>query len=188
MTEPATIADRKWALIQIRRWYEIADNPLYVWEAIAVCLDADEQIALPKWCVDYLRRTAANIYKLYCGRDFRSSVTPLPKISPDRALKLVPNALSFVRQGKRNAFASTSVDREDMSAAIGEIHGFGHADKIERKRSVSPGVPRDGELGGRSAFLTSRAKLPDELLTSREAGGACDSSLVPSFSGKGVAQ
>jgi hypothetical protein len=38
------------ALNRTQRWYEQTKNPIYVWEAIAWCLEADEPQSLPRWC------------------------------------------------------------------------------------------------------------------------------------------
>jgi hypothetical protein len=105
------------ALNRTQRWYEQTKNPLYVWEAIAWCLEADEPQSLPRWCLDYIKVTAANLHSLACGVDFR-----LPpgsaKISSDQAVKLIASALCLCKQRKRNAFAALLVDRDDMRAGL----------------------------------------------------------------------
>jgi hypothetical protein len=117
-TQPESAA-RQETLDRVHRWYEQTKNPLYVWEAITRCLHADEQLVLPDWCVDYLRGAATNLYRLSCGLDFRDPPGPATKtISSDHALKLVSNALSLSKQGKRNAFASLLAHRDDMRLVV----------------------------------------------------------------------
>jgi hypothetical protein len=101
-------------LVFTSRWYEETKNPLYVWQAMNECFHAEEP--LPDWCLDYLKDAAQNLYSLSCGVDFRTGKTA-EKISPDEAVKLVTNALSISRQGKKNAFASLRVDAADARAA-----------------------------------------------------------------------
>ena len=67
--EPAM---RQYALDTLYNWYNETDNPLYVWEALSVCLSDDERLDLPDWCLHYLRSAAGNLYKLSRGFDFRS--------------------------------------------------------------------------------------------------------------------
>jgi hypothetical protein len=54
----------------------------YAWEAIAWCLEADEPQSLPRWCLEYIKVTAANLHSLACGVDFRD---PAKKITSDQA-------------------------------------------------------------------------------------------------------
>jgi hypothetical protein len=122
----------------MKRQYEQTKNPLYVWEAISCCLRADEQRSLPDWCLAYLRDTAANLYGLACGVDFREPGKNI-NISSDQALKLTARALSISKQGKRNAFASLRFDCTDMRHAL-TAHYYGPdagVSDIERSRSTT---------------------------------------------------
>jgi hypothetical protein len=55
-SEPGAAAAREATLERLRRWYQQTKNPLYIWEAIARCLHADNPPAVPDWCLDYLRK------------------------------------------------------------------------------------------------------------------------------------
>jgi hypothetical protein len=117
-----------------RRGYEQTKNPLYVWQAMNECFHAGEP--LPDWCLDYLKGAAQNLYSLSCGVDFRDREAA-EKISPDEAFKLVTNALSISKQGKKNAFASLRVDAEDSRAA-GDDYFRGRGACVERLTTGSP--------------------------------------------------
>ena len=106
------------ALDRARNWYEQTANPLYVWEAMAWCLNAEEPKSIPDWCLPYLRVAATNLYRLYCGIDFREVTKP---IEPNEAPKLVPEALAISRQGT-NMFAKILKDRDDSRAALDEMY------------------------------------------------------------------
>jgi hypothetical protein len=134
--EPAM---RQYALDTLYNWYNETDNPLYVWEALSVCLSDDERLDLPDWCLHYLRSAAGNLYKLSRGFDFRSPAGTPEKISSDKAHKLVSNALSLSKQGKRNAFASLWLDRDDVRSAITETkYGHDGVPGITKRRSIEP--------------------------------------------------
>jgi hypothetical protein len=132
------------ALNRTQRWYEQTKNPLYVWEAIAWCLHADEQRSLPDWCLAYLRDTAANLHSLACGVDFRD---PAKKITSDQAFKLTSNALSLARQGKKNAFASQRRDGDNMRAAL-DKHYHGRDSEVAKIKQNST-IARRIALGNR---------------------------------------
>jgi hypothetical protein len=131
------------ALNRTQHWYEQTKNPLYVWEAITRCLHADEPPSLPGWCLGYLRDTAKNLHSLACGVDFRErqeAGSAIKKISSDQAFKLTSNALSLARQGKKNAFASLRVDRDDTRAWLDD-HYYGRdagAPEIQMLRNLTP--------------------------------------------------
>jgi hypothetical protein len=125
------------ALNRTQRWHERRKNPLYVWEAITRCLEADEP--LPDWCLAYLRDTAANLHSLACGVDFRErqeAGLAIKKISPEQAVKLIANALGLSKQGKRNAFASLLVDRDDTRAWLDDLYS-----RRKKKLTKVAGVP-----------------------------------------------
>jgi hypothetical protein len=133
------------ALDRTQNWYEQTKNPLYVWETIAWCLGADEPPSLPDWCLAYLRDTAANLHCLACGVDFRD---PAKEISSDQAFKLTSNALSLSRQGKKNAFASLRVDRDDTRAWL-DKHYYGRdsdVSKIKQNTTTSRRIARGKRL------------------------------------------
>src|SRR5664279_1244538 len=98
---------------RLRHWYELTQNPLYVWEAIAQALKSNVP-TIPSWCIPYLREAAVNLTQLASVRE-RFGVSP--KISPKQAMRQVPKALSLSRQGKRNAFADLLIDRRDADDA-----------------------------------------------------------------------
>src|SRR5258708_987132 len=101
------------ALKDRQRWFEESHNPLYAWEAIYICLENNEEISLPLWCREYLCMAAKNLCQLSYGRDLREGASR-EKISPDRAMKLVANALSLSKQEKRSSSASVMQDKKDM--------------------------------------------------------------------------
>jgi hypothetical protein len=104
-------AARLEALARLQHQYDETKNPLYVWEAIACCLLADNPLTIPDWCLNYLRKAATNICRLSCGRDFHY---PESKLSTDQAFGLVAGALLLSEQGQRNAFARLLKDRDDQ--------------------------------------------------------------------------
>lgn len=127
---------------RLRHWYEQTQNPLYVWEAIAEGLNADEP-SIPDWCIPYLREAAVNLTHLAASvRDIRED----EGASSDHAMQSVSQALSLSRQGKRNAFANLPIDRRDADEAWHSltdhpiiapfIHKLG-LKWIEEKRNVS---------------------------------------------------
>ena len=94
-------------------WYQLTQNPLYAWEAIAEALAADVPTT-PDWCIPYLREAAVNMTNLAAVRErYRTS----PEVSPKQAMQKAPKALSLARQGKRNAFADLIIDRRDADDA-----------------------------------------------------------------------
>jgi hypothetical protein len=149
------------ALNRTQNWYDKTKNPLYVWEAITRCLCADEPPSLPGWCLDYLRDTAKNLHSLACGVDFRErqeAGSAIKKISPNQAFKLISNALSLSRQGKKNAFASLHVDLEDTRGWLDDLHygrGAG-ALKIQMLRNVTPESARRKIARGKRLNVVKR--------------------------------
>jgi hypothetical protein len=138
------------ALIRTHNWYEETGNPLYAWEAIVWCLNAEEPQSLPDWCTSYLRDTAENLYRLSCGKDFRDPSSG-ERISPDKAAKLVSNALSISRQGK-NAFASLLRDRDDSRSALAAAYhgpGAGVAETAWSRNVTSDSAKRRVKRGNR---------------------------------------
>jgi hypothetical protein len=150
---------RQETLDRIQRWYEETQNPLYVWEAIARCLYADEQPAFPDWCLDYLRGAAANLYRLSCGLDFRMpSGTAAKNISPKDAINLVSEAFSLSKQGK-NAFAKLR-DNVDTMRIVNRCRDYGSWDKlvpeIEKQWNVTPKSARDRAARGKRLLRVKR--------------------------------
>jgi hypothetical protein len=128
-------AARLEALARLQHQYDETKNPLYAWEAIVCCLLADNPLTIPDWCLNYLRETAANIYRLSCGRDFRH---PESKLSTDRAFELVAEALSLSKQGKRNAFAALLKDQDDQRDINSVMfYGEGMFEQIAERRNVT---------------------------------------------------
>lgn len=129
-------------LARLRHWYDETQNPLYAWEAIALCLHNDDPPAIPDWCVPYLRDVAGNIFALTRRADFRRRGAT-EKLSDSEALRLIPEALQLVSKGSRNAFASMVKDRDDMRDANTVMWNFkpdpeDPLEKIARRRSISP--------------------------------------------------
>lgn len=150
------------ALDRTQKWYEQTQNPLYVWEAITWCLQAEERQSLPDWCIDYLRDTATNLYRLSCGVDFREPGSSDREIvSSDEALKLVLNALSLSEQGKKNAFASLQVDQIDARSALDEIY-YGPDECTARlvKRNITPKSARRHARRGMRLLDVKRKTSP----------------------------
>jgi hypothetical protein len=140
-------------LDRLRHWYEQTKNPLYAWEAIARCLNADERPSLPEWCIPYLREAATNLCRLSWGQDFRKPTRS--KISTHKAAALVPNALSFSRQGQKNVFAMLHDDRDTMRDAL-DLHyhkkiGASLLQEIKRRRNVE--IDRAGRIIARGRRL-----------------------------------
>jgi hypothetical protein len=94
-------------LDRLRHWHRVTGNPLYAWEAIALCLHRDDPPAVPDWCVPCLREAAGAIFDLTRRRD----------LSGKQATASVAAALGLVSQGKKNAFARMADDRAAMKDA-----------------------------------------------------------------------
>jgi hypothetical protein len=126
---------------RLRHLYVQTKNPLYVWEAIYQSLSADEPI-IPRWCIPYLHKTAYKLKQLASGHDFKlAPKRGLPWITPDQAMQLVPAALAFSTQGKRNAFAALRSDRRNMdearNASRNALFNELALKSIEKKRTVT---------------------------------------------------
>jgi hypothetical protein len=128
-------------LPSLERWHRETRNPLYAWEAIALCLNADPAEPIPTWCVPYLADAAGNITDLAwgCGQG---------RIKPDAAGAAIGKALGLSRQGF-NAFTKICRDREAMRAALDESYGHAAAEAILRKRSISTDRARRIVTGGK---------------------------------------
>lgn len=110
-------------------------NPLYVWEAIAMCHEPDHpSIPLPEWCVAYLIDVSSRLLTLAILRDPKTHPPPQPgesraaawariepwlarQLRPAQALARVPWALDFSRPGW-NAFQERSREIDEISAAF----------------------------------------------------------------------
>jgi hypothetical protein len=125
-------------LARLRHWYAQTNNPLYAWEAIACCLPTDDPIAIPDWCLDYLRSASMNIFCLSRRQDFRAPNSPAGQLSAQQAVDLIPHALALSKQGKLNAFESLLKDRDIMRDANSVLfYGEGAIEEIETRRSVT---------------------------------------------------
>ena len=45
----------------LQGWHEQTRNPLYVWQAMARCLNATPPAPIPDWCIPYLAEAADNL-------------------------------------------------------------------------------------------------------------------------------
>jgi hypothetical protein len=124
-------------LARLQHWHAETNNPLYAWEAIACCLNADDPIPIPDWCLDYLRSASINIFRLSRHQDFRVPDSPAGKLSTEQVIKLIPEALALSKQG-HSAFASLLKDRDIMRDANSVLfYGEGAIDEVETRRNVS---------------------------------------------------
>jgi len=127
-------------------WWTKTNNPLHVWRVVAICLNAEPRLAIPDWCLPYLADAAANIDTLMRGRDFRGE---RPQLTPQKACTLAAEALGFVRQGKKSAFAEIKEDTALQRHALNAELGCDALADIRQERNVS---------GDRAARLLSRGK------------------------------
>jgi hypothetical protein len=88
-------------------------NPLFVWEAIARCLNAEPRQPVPEWCLPYLAKAANDLTLLgwAAGRG---------EITTTKARNETAKALGLVRQGSKNAFARLVEDGRLMRSAYAE--------------------------------------------------------------------
>jgi hypothetical protein len=119
-------------------------NPLYLWEAICMCLA--EREPLPRWASDYVRDVAALLWNLAeqcAGREGtlfhdleHQGQPPLAALTPPEALKLVPQLLELTRE-KWNAFAGYVSDQKHMRDA-GTEQWFNVAPEWAKQRMKPP--------------------------------------------------
>jgi hypothetical protein len=117
-----------------KSWWQKTKNPLHVWRAFAICLNAEPRLAIPDWCLPYLADGAANIDTLMRGHDFRGE---RPQLTPQKACTLTAEALGFVRQGKKSAFAEIKEDSSLQLHALNAELGQDALGNIMRERNVS---------------------------------------------------
>jgi hypothetical protein len=99
--------------------YQAESNPLFVWTALVYQLRPTEEAqkdppparAIPAWCAEYLYQAAWRLWQLGHGIDYRNEKAAA--LSPQEAMKLVPNALALTRTGF-NAFNSIEASEEVM--------------------------------------------------------------------------
>jgi hypothetical protein len=86
--------------------YDRSDgNPVYVWQVISMCLDANAPSPhLPDWCLDYLWQVSSKILQLSSGLDFRTGEEAKDPIA------LVPLALGLSGPGGKSAFKKHQSD------------------------------------------------------------------------------
>lgn len=129
-------ADGDMWMDSLTQWWREKENPLYAWAAIARCLHAQPRRPLPEWCLGPLAQAARNLTELSHGRDFRSG----DPIEPNRAAKLVPEALRLSKQGQKSAFQRVIDDAQDQRAALQEEYDRDGAaiGKLAQTRSIKP--------------------------------------------------
>jgi hypothetical protein len=115
-------------------WWQKTKNPLHVWRAVAICLNAEPKLSIPDWCLPYLADAAANIETMMCGYDFRGE---RPRLKPEQAHELTAHALGFSRQGKKNAFAELVDESSLHRYALDAERGIDALGAIKQERNVS---------------------------------------------------
>jgi hypothetical protein len=115
-------------------WWTKTKNPLHVWRVVAICLNAEPRLPIPDWCLPYLADATANIDTLMGGRDFRGA---RPQLTPQKASILTAEALGFVRQGKKSAFAEIRDDSSLQMHALNAERGLDALAEIKQERNVS---------------------------------------------------
>ena len=101
----------------LQRWHEQTGNPLYVWQALARCLNATPPAQIPDWCIPYLAKAANNIALLSWGKDFRDD-SLARTATPDEAKTLTGEALNLWRAKSKTAFAKAADDAQAARAAM----------------------------------------------------------------------
>ena len=101
-------------LTSLEHWWKQTGNPLFAWEAIARCLNANPPAPIPGWCLSYVAETARRITDLSWQAARR-------QISPAHAAKKLGEALGVVRQGT-NHFAQVPKDRDAVRYALAAEH------------------------------------------------------------------
>lgn len=122
-------------------WYEQNGTPLYAWEAIALCLNASPMLAIPYWCIPYLRDAATKITELAWseGRAISAAKRRGEKRKNRSMGAPVLEALSLSSQGKKSAFARAAADAAAQRDALYvRRDGKTAAEDIARRRSVEP--------------------------------------------------
>jgi hypothetical protein len=137
----------------LQRWHEETGNPLYVWQALARCLNAQPPAPIPPWCSPYLADAANNMALLSWGKDFRDK-TLERRISPDDAKKLVGEALSLWKPKTKNAFARLA---DDALASRTALDFDDAAEMAERGRLILH--VRNGEVGDSPTPADVRERL-----------------------------
>jgi hypothetical protein len=144
-------ADLQIWLNNLDRWWRESKNPLYIWEAIARCLNVDPPAPIPAWCLPYLAEAARNITDLSwrCGQR---------RLSHSLAAGRVTRALGLTRQGF-NAFREIPADRQAMRGALDERDGRPLKQvlkEIARSRSITKDRARRVVGEGRKLLGTKR--------------------------------
>jgi hypothetical protein len=112
------------------RWWRQTNNPLYVWEAIALSRDALAPI--PDWCLPYIKGVAVNITDL-------SWAASRGEVAADRACGKVAEKLGLVRPRSKNAFARILDDKDVAKAALDSERGHqrhGAIEALREQRSI----------------------------------------------------
>jgi hypothetical protein len=97
-------------LADLLRLANLTANPLYVWQAILVCVL--HETPLPAWCLDYINTTAVLLHDLVDDAQSEHG-----KNSPAAAIEKVAAALQMVRPGW-NAFQRFKADEAKMRDAL----------------------------------------------------------------------
>ena len=118
------------------RWWQHTKNPLYIWEAIALTLNASPPVPIPDWCIPYLREAATRITNL-------SWAVSRGEVEANRAYRQVSVKLDLGRQGKKNAFSAMTEDAVSMHVASDKrVHADANVDLVKRRRrerqNISP--------------------------------------------------
>jgi hypothetical protein len=104
---------REMRLAALKRWWRQTKNPLFAWEAIDFCLNAQPPRAIPEWCIAYLAQAAAALTHLHWA-------TVRDEISPTEAFKQSRGALGFGRERQKTAFAKGTDDAFLLRVALNE--------------------------------------------------------------------
>jgi hypothetical protein len=115
-------------------WWVKTANPLFVWKALAVCLNAHPPLPIPSWCMPYLATTAHNLNSLAKGQDFREDQPP---VSGDQAYALTTAALGLGSQGKKNAFAEVDETHRLQRHAMAAARGHDAIEAIKKERGIT---------------------------------------------------
>ena len=161
------------------RWWRVTGNPLFCWEAMNHCLNADPPRPVPTWCLPYLGEAARNLTTMAWGRDFRRDA-PLP---PGRALSVVPEAFGLGKQGQKSAFKRYAEDArlmrdynrgEAVDHSYREVGGEMHKNPVgpERARQLKRQAKRLlGDKNFHPKFLSPPDKLSPEPSNAPGLGG-----------------
>jgi hypothetical protein len=127
--EPAIPGSRDIHVDACERWWRLTDNPLYVWEAVACCLNASPPAPIPGWCLPKLAEAATKL------TDLAWSVAH-DREHGDVACKKVAERLGLVRQGKKNAFDAMAEDGRTTRAAVDQFfYAPGEEGRLVKRRT-----------------------------------------------------